>query len=72
MDNKFEAADRVKDIQTEIEELVMEARGLVMKFAPNDIDNLDAYVFEQITEHCHKTNPYNTDLGDVAIRIEES
>lgn len=70
--NKYEAVERVLEIKEHIQELVAEARGIARSFVGSGIHGLDAYVFEQILEHCDKGNPYNQDLNDVASMIENS
>jgi hypothetical protein len=66
---KEEASERVEEIRDEIETLINEARGLVKKHCPDEMPNLSAYVFEQMEEHLHAANRYNSDFGDVAKRI---
>lgn len=68
--DKYTAAERVLEIKEQIQELVEEARNLVREYAFKQRGNLDAYVFEQILEHCDKGNSYNQDLNDVANIIE--
>lgn len=65
-----EASQRIRDIIDEMDSLLSEARSLAKDKFPSMIPNWDAYVFEQIKEHLHKGNPYNTDLEDIANALD--
>jgi len=67
MDN---LAERILEIRDEMMELLEEAKQITRKVAPNQYDGLSAYVFEQISEHLSKGNPYNQDMEDVAKVVE--
>jgi hypothetical protein len=70
--NNYEKADRIRDIASEISDLICEARELANDAVPSYAGNWDAYVWEQMTEHLQKRNRYNTDMEDVANTIENS
>lgn len=61
---------RMEEIIDEIQNLVHEARSIARDNCLGMIDNWDAYVFEQIEEHLHKRNPYNTDMSDIAKALD--
>jgi signal transduction histidine kinase len=65
-----DAAERILEIASEIDELIQEARRLTSQYAPDSYDTFEAYVFEQLEEHVRKSNRYNSDLTDVARAIE--
>jgi len=69
MDN-YEKANRIRDIASEIYDLIREARKLANDAVPSYAGNWDAYVWEQMTEHLQKRNRYNTDMEDVANVVE--
>lgn len=69
MDN-YEKANRIRDIASEIYDLIQEARKLANGAVPSYAGNWDAYVWEQMTEHLQKRNRYNTDMEDVANKVE--
>lgn len=69
MDN-YEKANRIRDIASEISDLIHEARKLANDAVPYYAGNWDAYVWEQMTEHLQKRNRYNTDMEDVANVVE--
>lgn len=64
-------AMRVREIAQEIENLVDEAKHIA-KSSGVFYANYDAFVFQQILEHCNKGNPYNRDLMDLAKEVEDS
>ena len=65
-----DSSERMEEIIDEIQNLVHEARSIARDKCPGMIDNWDAYVFEQIEEHLHKCNPYNTDMSDIAKALD--
>ena len=69
--NNTERAERIREINDEIRDLLREARGLAKEtLGFHRMGGFDAYVFEQIEEHLQKGNPYNQDLNDVAEAVE--
>jgi len=68
--NNYEVANRIRDIASEIYDLINEARRLANKAVPSYARNWDAYVWAQMTEHLQKRNRYNTDMEDVANKVE--
>ena len=68
--NNYEIANRVRDIASEIHDLINEARRIANAAVPSYAGNWDAYVWEQMTEHLQKRNRYNTDMEDVANKVE--
>ena len=69
MDN-YEKANRIRDIASEISDLIRQARRLANDAVPSYAENWDAYVWDQMTEHLQKRNRYNTDMEDVANVVE--
>ena len=65
-----ESAERILEIRDEMMELLEEAKQITRRVAPGRYDGLSAYVFEQISEHLSKRNPYNQDMEDVAKAVE--
>lgn len=65
-----DSSERMEEIIDEIQNLVHEARSIARDKCPGMIYNWDAYVFEQIEEHLHKFNPYNTDMSDIAKALD--
>jgi hypothetical protein len=69
-ENMSEAAERIREIADQIDELVAEASLLTRSAAPERFEGFKAYVFDHILEHVRKSNRYNQDLNDVADYFE--
>lgn len=67
--DRYDALDRMVEIQREMLLLLEEAEEIANEFDEN-FNNSKAYVFDQIREHLNKQNPYNKDLNDVISSIE--
>lgn len=68
--NNYKIANRIRDIASEIHGLINEARQIANAAVPSYAGNWDAYVWSQMTEHLQKHNRYNTDMEDVANKVE--
>jgi len=67
-----EDVDRINEIRDEMIDLLAEAKDLArVSLSRHIFEGLKAYVFEQLSEHLEKANPYNQDMEDVAKAIEE-
>ena len=72
--NSVENAERIREIRDEISSLLDEAKSILLSSIgdTNEFRNLEAYVFDQISENLTKDNRYNQDFEDVALAIENS
>lgn len=68
--DRDDAARDLMEIKDKIETLVAEARE-ICKEQNLDMPNLDAYVFDQITEHLENENPHNQSLDSIILELED-
>jgi len=66
------AADRIREIQDEIEELVYEAKMIQRDKLPDLNANQDAYLWQQLENHLAGVNPYDSSLKTLADEIEKN